>query len=140
MMVAELGMSDSIGPVNYAAAADSSFLGREFAFGKDHSEATAELIDKEVRRIIDDCYQKAEKLLRDHRDKLDTIALNLLKHETLTGAEVMAILRGDTVEGYRSARERDAKPPVPAVEASREKRGEHVGDVGLSGAEGLAGS
>ncbi len=94
-----------------------------------------EEIHKEVRRIIQEQYSRAKALIIDHREHLDSIADALLVHETLTGEEVSAIVRGDSLEEFRAAKERaeqarlDALPkPQPTDEP----------DVGLSGVEGLA--
>jgi cell division protease FtsH len=132
LMVCELGMSDAVGPINYTAARDAGFLGREFQVAGDLSETTLALINEEVRRICDEQYKRAHELIATHRAELDAIAQGLMKHETLHGDEVAAVVRGDDLERFRAARQRSELPP-PKPSGSREEP-----DVDLSGAEGLA--
>ncbi len=95
------------------------------------SQETLTAINKEVRRICDEQYARARRLLETHRPQLDAVAEGLLRFETLTGDEVGAVLRGDDLDGYRAARQRNELPPPRAQERAEP-------DVGLSGAEGLA--
>ena len=62
-MVCELGMSEAVGPINYTATREASFLGRDFAISSDISEETLSLINQEVRRICDEQYARARELL-----------------------------------------------------------------------------
>src|SRR3989339_1574225 len=64
-MVCEWGMSEKLGPLSYGAKEEEIFLGREITRHKDFSEATAKLIDSEIKHIIDKCMKRAEKLLKD---------------------------------------------------------------------------
>ncbi|MEM7205690.1 MAG: ATP-dependent zinc metalloprotease FtsH [Planctomycetota bacterium] len=135
VMVCELGMSEKVGPVKYAMDQDSPFLGREFRLSADLSPQTLELIDGEVRQILDVQYQRAKDLIESNRPHLDLIAEGLLKYETLTGDEVGAVLRGDDLGEFRAARERKEAQAARAAEAAAQR---DEPDVGLSGAEGLA--
>ena len=92
-MVMHWGMSDKIGMVQYGEANEYVFLGREMARSKDYSEKTAQEIDDEVKRIIDEGYQRAQKVIEDYRSQLETIANGLLEYETLDGAQVEEIVR-----------------------------------------------
>ncbi|KXK54974.1 MAG: cell division protease FtsH [Chlorobi bacterium OLB7] len=94
-MVCELGMSEKLGPVNYSSSEGEVFLGRDFAVHKDISEATAEIIDREVRRIIDDGMQKATDLLKDHMDILHRMSQLLIERETLDADEIDQVMRGE---------------------------------------------
>jgi cell division protease FtsH len=87
-MVCEWGMSEALGPVTFGKEDRQVFLGREMGRVKDHSEATAVLIDKEIRAIVDEASDRAEKLLKDNLDKLHLLAETLLDRETLTGADL----------------------------------------------------
>ena len=87
-MVCEWGMSEALGPVTFGKEEGHVFLGREIGRVKDHSEATAVLIDKEIRALIDAASGRAEKLLSANLDKLTLLAETLLKRETLTGDDV----------------------------------------------------
>jgi cell division protease FtsH len=86
-MVMRLGMSSEMGPMVYGQKEELIFLGREISEQRDYSEAVAELIDQEVRRLIANAYDSARKILTQYRDKLDLIANKLLEVETLTREE-----------------------------------------------------
>ena len=83
-MVVRWGMSPIVGPLNYAGEDGS-------AFQKPYSEATAKLIDDEVKRIADECFQDARRLLKEHRGKLDDLAHALLEHDSLDEKEILAV-------------------------------------------------
>jgi cell division protease FtsH len=91
-MVCEWGMSEKMGMVEYGEHEDYVFLGRELTRNRDYSEATAEQIDQEVRRLIDDAYQLAKRTLLSNRDTLETIAKALLEYETLDGSQIKEII------------------------------------------------
>ena len=86
-MVTEYGMS-SLGPVQLEQPEGRSFLGRDYNKNRNFSDQVALEIDNEVRNIINDCYDKARKLIKANRDLLDLIAMNLLEHETLTKEQI----------------------------------------------------
>ncbi|HAK06984.1 MAG TPA: cell division protein FtsH [Spartobacteria bacterium] len=91
-MVCEWGMSEKLGMVEYGEHEDYVFLGRDISRARDYSEATAEQIDHEVRRILDEAYQKAKQTLLANRDKLEVIAKALLEYETLDGSQIKEII------------------------------------------------
>ena len=91
-MVCHWGMSDKLGMVQYGDD-DEYFLGREMMRRKDYSEHTAQEIDAEVKRIIDERYKVAKEIIETHRDKLEMIAQCLLEYETLEGSQVEEIVR-----------------------------------------------
>ena len=86
-MVTEYGMS-SLGPVQLETREGSSFLGRDYNKNRNFSDQVALEIDNEVRTIINDCYEKAKKLIKENKDLLDLIANSLLEHETLTKEQI----------------------------------------------------
>ena len=92
-MVMHYGMSDKLGMVLYGEAQEYVFLGRDMMRGKEYSEQTAQSIDNEVKRIIDEGYRSATEIIETHRDKLELIAKALLEFETLDGAQVEEIIR-----------------------------------------------
>ncbi len=92
-MVCEWGMSQ-LGPMSFGKKEEQIFLGREIAQHRDYSEATAIEIDKEVRGLVDQGYQKARKILTDGREALIRIAEALLEREVLDGAEVKRLIDG----------------------------------------------
>src|SRR5687768_969022 len=92
-MVCQFGMSDKLGMIQYGDNNEYVFLGREMIRSKDYSERIAEEIDAEVKRIIDEGYNRAKDLIETHRDKLEMLAQKLLEYETLDGAQVEEIVR-----------------------------------------------
>ena len=90
-MVTRLGMSSEMGPMMYGQKEELIFLGREISEQRDYSEAVAEQIDSEVRKLVDESYKLAKKLLTKYRYQLDAIAQKLLEVETLTREEFEAI-------------------------------------------------
>jgi cell division protease FtsH len=90
-MVTRLGMSAEMGPMMYGQKEELIFLGREISEQRDYSEAVAEQIDTEVRKLVEDSYKLAKKLLTKYRYQLDAIAQKLLEVETLTRDEFEAI-------------------------------------------------
>jgi cell division protease FtsH len=95
-MVMHWGMSEKLGNVLYGDSSEFVFLGRDMMRAKEYSEQTAEEIDSEVKRIIDDAYKTAKDLIETNRDKLEIIANALLEYETLEGAQVVEIARSGT--------------------------------------------
>jgi cell division protease FtsH len=91
-MVCEWGMSEKMGMVEYGDHEDYVFLGRDISRARDYSEATAEQIDQEVRKLLDDAYQLAKTTLTANRDKLEVIAKALLEFETLDGSQIKEIV------------------------------------------------
>jgi len=86
-MVTRLGMSTELGAMVYGQKEELIFLGREISEQRDYSEAIAEQIDKEVRKLVDDSYKKAVSILKKYRSELDAVATKLLEVETLTREE-----------------------------------------------------
>ena len=92
-MVTKYGMSSKLGTITLGSSQEEVFLGRDFAQEKTYSEATAGIIDEEIKRIIDGCYNKAIQILRENEDKLHSVAKVLLEKEKITGEEFEAIFR-----------------------------------------------
>ncbi len=93
-MIMEYGMSDTLGPITLGKKHDQVFLGRDLARDRDYSEEIAKAIDQEIRKTIDDCYQKAQDILEQERSKLEKIAQALLDKETLDAEEIKALVEG----------------------------------------------
>lgn len=94
-MIKEFGMSDKLGFIYYG---DEDGQGGVEMFRREYSDNTADLIDREVKALIDSLYARTRKLMEENSDKIQTIAEALLKYETLTGDEVHALIRGDTLD------------------------------------------
>ncbi len=97
MMVTELGMSDKLGMIAYGDNSQEVFLGHSVTQNKNVSETTAREIEAEVKAMIDAGYTRAKEILVEHVEELHMLASGLLEHETLSGAEVRQILRGEKV-------------------------------------------
>jgi len=137
-MVTEWGMSEKLGPLAYGEPEGEVFLGHSVTQHKNISEETAREVDMEVRRLVEDGYQRAYKIITEHRDELEKIAQALLEYETLTGEELKALLRGEDIvrddhhgggaaQGASSGR----KSSVPkAGKKSGDQAGDIPGDIG----------
>lgn len=100
-MVTRYGMSDVLGPIAFASerSDDEVFLGRDFNTRKDYSDETAALIDAEIKKIIDECYVRAEEILRKYSDKVEFIGNYLVEHEVMDAEQFEAVMEGNpTVE------------------------------------------
>ncbi len=113
MMVTEWGMSDLLGFQHFGTREELLFLGREVSRTNEMSEETARKIDAEVKRIIDECYQKAVDILTHNRAKLDLLTSLLIERETLDGRDVEEILKHDRI---LTAAERNAEDAVKEAE------------------------
>jgi cell division protease FtsH len=106
-MVCQWGMSDKLGMVQYGHDSDHVYMGRDMVQRQDYSEFTAQEIDTEVKRIINEAYQRAKSLIEAHRDKLEIIANALLEFESLDGEQVKQIVATGTFT---------PPPPAPKVD------------------------
>jgi cell division protease FtsH len=97
-MVCEWGMSERLGPLTFGKKEEQIFLGREIATHRDYSEDTAQQIDKEVSRIVEEAEDKATELLSANLDKLHLLAGVLLEREILDGEQIDKILRGEKLK------------------------------------------
>ena len=136
-MVCEWGMSDKMGMVEYGEHEDYVFLGRDISRARDYSEATAEQIDQEVRKLVDDAYARAKEILVKNREKLEVIAKALLEFETLDGNQIREVIEhgrlinpppGPPPSGPKLAPEKPPKQVVVAPDVTPPLPG------GLSGA------
>src|SRR5688572_21528283 len=113
-MVCEWGMSENMGPLTFGKKEEQIFLGKELAQHKDYSEATAVLIDNEVKRIVSESYERAKQIVMENKEPLQRIAEALLEREVLDAEEVSRLVRGQELEPF------EAK--TPAVETPAERR------------------
>ena len=134
-MVCVYGMSERLGPVEYSSGHDEVFLARDLAHSvRNYSERTAQLIDEEVQRIVEENYRRAKNILTENKDRLKLIAENLITYETLSGENVRELLEtgkmtnpplqelppdlppaGDTPTDLQTS---DDLPPVPSEDKS----------------------
>jgi cell division protease FtsH len=118
-MVKEYGMSERLGTVALGHKEELVFLGREIGEQKNYSEKTAEAIDEEIRRLIDEGYALAVKIITEHRDVLDRFAKALIQFETLDGDNLERVFRGEPpIIGGTPA---ETPPPLPSDSGQRER-------------------
>jgi cell division protease FtsH len=112
-MVCDWGMSP-LGPIAFGDHHDTVFLGREITRNENVSEETARRIDEEIHRIIEGEYERAKKIIAEHRTALDKIAEALLEHETIDGKHVLEILQFGEIRSplVPSLNAPSAEPPV----------------------------
>ncbi len=120
-MVTKLGMSDLLGPLSYSENEEEVFLGHSVARTQNVSEKTAETIDSEIRRIIDEGYQRARKILETKLDQLHVLAKGLLEYETLTGDEINTLLRGEALSRPEPMADEPTSSAVPQTGAGTRK-------------------
>jgi cell division protease FtsH len=113
-MVTQFGMSDKIGAVAVGDREQEIFLGREIAQRREISERTSELVDEEIKRIIDAAYRRAREILEGKRAVLDALAAALLERETLEREEIMLVLAGQPLPPRRELPLVGA-PPTPSA-------------------------
>jgi cell division protease FtsH len=130
-MVTQWGMSDILGPLQYTENQEEVFLGHSVSRQQNVSEKTAELIDSEVKRLVIGGYDRAKQLLTDHADELEAVAQALLEYETLSGDEILKVIKGEEIERPDAA---DKLPPLGAggvsgLPKAGRRRGSGLGDV-----------
>ena len=136
-MVTKLGMSDVIGNVHFGSdnSSDEVFLGRDFSAERDYSDETAAIIDREVKRIIDEAYANAKRILSENRERLDFIADFLVKHETMDDVQFKAYMDENaseeeilklTEEKQRRSEEENKKREAAEAEARRRDEEERL--------------
>jgi len=101
-MVCEWGMSEKMGPLTYGSKEEPVFLGRDTGNNKNFSDETAKLIDQEVKALVMGGYKTAHKIITDHRDSLEKMALALLDRETLNLTEINEIIDGKSPPNGKS--------------------------------------
>ncbi|MCK5411944.1 MAG: AAA family ATPase, partial [Gemmatimonadetes bacterium] len=117
-MVTQFGMSPAVGPVTVGDREHEIFLGRDFSQRREVSERTAQLVDSEVKRILDEAYSSARTVLEGNRDLLETIAEALLERETLDADEIKLVDKGEPLPPLPSGEPVEEAPE----EASEERR------------------
>ncbi len=125
-MVTKWGLSEALGPLLYDESGDEVFLGRSATqSSKTMSDDTVRAIDHEVRKIIDECYEKARQILEEHRDKLDMMADALMDFETIDADQIADIMAG--------------KPPKPPADWTAGDKAKKPDDTDSAASEDAAG-
>ena len=100
-MVTEWGLSEKAGPLRYASNQEEVFLGRSVSQSQNMSEQTANMVDAEIRDIVESAYQRSKEVLKKKKKDLEKLALGLLEYETLTGDEIKDLLAGNEIHRKR---------------------------------------
>ena len=127
-MVCDWGMSKKLGTINYGQKNENIFLGREISQHRDYSEQTAQMIDEEIRRIVDEAYDRSYNLLKKNRELLEKLGEQLLERETLNRDELEMLREGQELPPLKS-NERLTKEVEPAAEAALERSDDGIGDA-----------
>jgi len=117
-MVTEWGMSDILGPIQYADNSNEVFLGRAVTQNKNMSEETAKLVDSEIKRLVSDAHEEALKILKTKKKDWEKLAKAMMEYETLTGEEINAVLRGEKIDKSAQipvSEDKKTKVSVPEV-------------------------
>ena len=140
-MVCQWGMSEELGMVEYGDHQEHTFLARDMTSNRSYSEDTAEKIDHEVKRLIDNAYSKAKEMLLEHKRELDLIAKALLEYETLNASHVRDLMSDGTMS------DPPASPQPPDLPDAEEEKPKVIdddysagNDPGLWGDEAPAGA
>jgi cell division protease FtsH len=121
-MVCEWGMSSVLGPLAFGKREEQIFLGREIASHQDYSEETAQQIDSEVRRIVNEQHERARKILADNLDTLRRLSDSLLEYETLDGTEINTIIAGGVITREKPVKMPSTPSAKPAPERKEKKK------------------
>jgi cell division protease FtsH len=124
-MVTDFGMSEALGPISLGRKYEQPFLGRDIMEDRNYSEQVASQIDKELSTIIDDCYQRAKQLLTENSEQMRAVVKVLLEKETLSGEQVRAIMRGESLPSEPIAPDSQPASPreeTPAADVDEEKK------------------
>jgi cell division protease FtsH len=113
-MVTQWGMSEAMGPMVYGEEEGEVFLGRSITTHKNVSEATMQRVDTEIRRIIDEQYGLARRLLEENRDKVEAMTKALLEWETIDADQINDIMEGKA-----------PRPPKPSASAAKPTAGDN---------------
>jgi cell division protease FtsH len=133
-MVTQWGMSDEMGPLQYEEPQGETFLGYSQSQRVHMSDETAQRIDKEIRKIVETGYNRANELLTKHNDQLHLLAQALLEFETLSGDEIKTLIeKGELVREGETIR----PTPVPVAGTSIPKAGRRKGSFGDAAPQGV---
>ncbi|WP_373354287.1 ATP-dependent zinc metalloprotease FtsH [Pseudoroseicyclus sp. CXY001] len=130
-MVSQWGMSDKLGNINYTSTQES-YLGSQSQFNASAESRT--IIDQEVRRLVDEAYERAKTILRENWTEMENLAEGLLEYETLTGADMLRVIRGEAPggnddEGGDAPSEASRKPSLAVVPKTKGRRKDDGGGL-----------
>lgn len=132
-MVTEYGFSKKLGPLRYSENEEEIFLGRSVTQSQHMSDETAQIIDAEVRSLVEAGESKARKVLTTFRKDLDKIAEALLEYETLSGKEVDALLKGEKIvreDPEKTSAAKKEEDPVESIDAGADPKDDGIDGKG----------
>jgi cell division protease FtsH len=122
-MITQYGMSENLGPLTFGHDPAQPFVGRDYGMGQEYSDETAEKIDAEIRRVVDEAYETAGRILNEHREELDKLSLLLIEQETIDREEFEALVAGgDPVEVFKARDEARARKSAESKRVQRQRR------------------
>ncbi len=122
-MITQYGMSENLGPLTFGHDPAQPFVGRDYGMGQEYSDETAQKIDTEIRRVVDEAYDMAGRLLNEHREELDKISLLLIDKETIDKEEFEALVAGeDPDEVFKARDEARARKVAEGKRAQRQRK------------------
>jgi cell division protease FtsH len=127
-MITRYGMSEKLGTISYGSDSDEVFLGMDYGRKRDYSEATAAAIDQESKRIMDHAYQEAERLLKEHSDKLDNVAKFLIQYEKMDGTIFRQIMESNNfdidafIQEHGEKLKRHTMTPAEMIQAAKDAK------------------
>jgi len=110
-MVTQWGMSKTIGPLHFKTGSDEVFLGREIASGRDFSDELSARIDREVTDLVKNAEENADRILSDNIEILHNVAKTLLDRETITGEEMIQIIKKGSLDLPDDTKQEQERPP-----------------------------
>ena len=123
-MVCEWGMSERIGPLTFGKKSEEVFLGREISHSRDYSDEISQIIDEEITSFVKEAEENAEKVLTTHLDELHNLAGTLLEYESISGKEMIQVLKGEEIirmapkpKKKRVRRRKKAKARTPSLDS-----------------------
>ncbi|MHB1343660.1 MAG: ATP-dependent zinc metalloprotease FtsH [Thermoleophilia bacterium] len=129
-MITQYGMSENLGPLTFGHDPAQPFVGRDYGMGQEYSEATAQRIDQEIRRVIDEAYSTATRILHEHKAELDMVSLLLMERETIDRDEFAALLEGgDPAEVFRERDEKNARKAEEQQKRDRQRKAREAAEA-----------
>jgi cell division protease FtsH len=127
-MVCEWGMSDKLGPLQYGQKEEPIFIGKEIARHKDYSEKTSEMIDEEIREIVENAYSRAWDMLTKNKTKLNKLAKHLLEREVLDRKDIEDIL--NVKKASKNKKDKPAENDILESNGNKKKPGKQKMPLG----------
>lgn len=140
-MVTRLGFSEKLGPVLYGGSNDEPFVGMDYGHAPSFSDTTAALIDEEVKRLVNEAYDRCEKILTENMDQLKELAEYLLVHEKIDGDKFEQLMKGELdwrndTDTNTGTEEKTDKVSSDTAEITGEKASDNTGDTNANDSAG----